>query len=139
MATPGFGILVKDSILSPSTEAQKRRSVLLVVIFTVLSAAAQTFIKTGANRLINDLTLVAIVTDAPLIAGLALYGIGAVLMVLALRHGQLSILWPIISLSYVWVAVLSVVIFHESMNAMRIAGICVIMLGVAILGRGSAA
>ena len=60
-------------------------------------------------------------------------------MVVALKHGELSLLYPIISLSYVWVAILSVLIFHETMNALKIAGICVIMIGVAVLGRGSRA
>jgi drug/metabolite transporter (DMT)-like permease len=57
------------------------------------------------------------------------------MMVLALQHGELSVLYPVISLSYVWVAILSVVIFHEHMNVFRIAGISVIIAGVAIFGR----
>jgi drug/metabolite transporter (DMT)-like permease len=125
--------------LSTSSEAQKRRSVLLVVIFTLVSATAQTFIKSGANRLTQNLTLESLITNVPLIAGMTLYGIGAALMVLALRHGELSVLWPIISLSYVWVAIISVLFFHEALNPLRITGICVIMAGVAVLGKGSRA
>jgi drug/metabolite transporter (DMT)-like permease len=60
-------------------------------------------------------------------------------MIVALKHGELSLLYPIISLSYVWVAILSVLLFHEAMNGLKIAGICVIVTGVAILGRGSRA
>ena len=112
---------------------------LLVVIFTLVSATAQTFIKSGANRLTQNLTLESLITNVPLIAGMTLYGIGAALMVLALRHGELSVLWPIISLSYVWVAIISVLFFHEALNPLRITGICVIMAGVAVLGKGSRA
>jgi len=79
--------------------------------------------------------ILAAVTSIPMIGGLALYGIGAAMMVLALQHGELSVLYPVISLSYVWVAILSVLIFHEHMNVFRIAGISVIIAGVAILGR----
>ena len=94
--------------------------------------------KTGANRLAQfGISAQTVLLNAPLLAGLTLYGLGAVMMVLALRHGELSILYPMISLSYVWVAVLSVLVFHEVMNSMRIAGICTIMVGVATLGRGS--
>ena len=56
-------------------------------------------------------------------------------MILALRHGELSVLYPLISLSYVWVAILSVLIFHETMTPIRIAGILTIIGGVATLGR----
>ena len=46
-------------------------------------------------------------------------------------------LYPLISLSYVWVAVLSVVVFGEIMNPYKIAGIVVIMAGVGVLGMGA--
>ncbi len=125
----------------------------MVVAFTVLASIAQVLIKTGANALnqippgtVADVVLgsahfqvsavlVAAVTSASLIAGLILYGVGALMMVLALQHGELSVLYPVISLSYVWVAILSVLVFHEHMNVFRLAGISVIILGVAILGR----
>ena len=108
----------------------------MIVAFTVLAAIAQPLFKTGANRLFANLTFAGLVTDVPLIIGLALYGCGSVLMILALRHGELSILYPVISLSYVWVALLSVVIFHETMTPVKIAGIATIIAGVATLGRG---
>jgi len=123
--------------LTTSSPEQKRRSILLVILFTLLSAGAQVLMKTGANRLALGLSVQAILWNLPLIAGLALYGLGAVMIVLALQHGELSLIYPMISLSYVWVAVLSVVIFHETLNSLRIAGICVIMAGVATLGKGS--
>jgi drug/metabolite transporter (DMT)-like permease len=125
----------------------------MVVAFTLLASIAQVLIKTGANALnqipSGTLTNVAMgsmhfqigaivfagLTSVPLMSGLVLYGIGAVMMVLALQHGELSVLYPVISLSYVWVAILSVVIFHEHLNVFRLAGIFVIILGVAVLGR----
>jgi drug/metabolite transporter (DMT)-like permease len=125
--------------LTTTTPAKQRRSIVLVIIFTVLSATAQVLMKTGANNLKVNPSIASLLTNLPLFAGLALYGLGAALMILALRHGELSLLYPMISLSYVWVALLSVLIFHETMNPLKIAGICVIMLGVGILGRGSRA
>ncbi len=120
-----------------STAAEKRRSLLLVVAFTLLSATAQVLFKFGTNRLQGHVTALLLATDFPLIFGLALYGIGAALMVLALRHGELSVLYPLISLSYVWVAILSVTVFGEAMNPYKIGGVCVIMLGVGVLGLGA--
>ena len=108
----------------------------MIVAFTVVAAIAQPLFKTGANRLLANLTVSGLVTDAPLIVGLALYGCGSALMILALRHGELSVLYPLISLSYVWVAILSVVIFHETMQPVKVAGIATVIAGVAILGRG---
>ncbi len=107
----------------------------MIVVFTLVAAIAQPLFKTGANRLFANLTFAGFITDVPLITGLALYAGGSVLMILALRHGELSVLYPLISLSYVWVAILSVLIFHETMTPIRIAGILTIIGGVATLGR----
>ena len=48
-----------------------------------------------------------------------------------------GLLYPLISLSYVWVAILSVVILQETMNPYKIAGISVIIAGVAVMGNGA--
>ncbi len=122
--------------MTQSTPQEKRRAILMIVAFTIVAAIAQPLFKTGANRLFANPTIAGLVTDIPLITGLALYGFGSALMILALRHGELSVLYPLISLSYVWVAILSVVIFHEAMTPMKIAGIATIIAGVATLGRG---
>lgn len=123
--------------MTASTAGQKRRSLLLIITFTLLAAFAQVLMKLGTNHLKLHPSIAGVLTDFPLIGGLALYGLGAALMVVALRHGELSVLYPLISLSYVWVAILSVVVFGEIMNPYKIAGICVIMAGVGVLGVGA--
>ena len=70
-----------------------------------------------------------------MIIGYSLYAVNTVLLVLALRHAELSVLYPIIALTYVWVSLLSVFVLHERMNGLRIGGIALIVLGVAALGR----
>ena len=92
-------------------------------------------IKTGANNLANASPL-SILTNLPLFCGYALYGMSTVLLVMALRNGQLSILYPVISLTYVWVTLLGVMIFKERIDTFKIAGVAVIVVGVAVIGRG---
>ena len=119
---------------------QRRRSVLIVVACTLMGAAAQVLIKLGAGQLSHAslvATFVSIFTVPTLFLGYCLYGIFAVLMVYALRHGELSILYPVIALTFVWVSILSAVIFHETMNPLKLAGIATIIVGVAVLGLGS--
>jgi drug/metabolite transporter (DMT)-like permease len=134
---------LSTATISPEGRAvdpgKRRQAVVIILCCTLLVAAAQLLIKTGANRLTHpDLmgTLVGIFTIPPLFAGYCLYGVFAVLMVYALRHGELSVLYPLISLGYVWVAILSVLVFHETMNLMKLAGIAIIVSGVAVLGLG---
>ncbi|MGA2038694.1 MAG: EamA family transporter [Bryobacteraceae bacterium] len=114
--------------------AARGRMVLMMAGATLLSAAAQILMKLGMTHF--SLSLLAIVTNLPLIAGYVLYGLFTLLMVLALREGELSLMYPIISLSYVWVTALSYFIFHDTLNPLKLAGIAGIMAGVALLGRG---
>jgi drug/metabolite transporter (DMT)-like permease len=113
----------------------------MVLLCTVLNAASQIFIKLGTATLGANpsmkATAIGIFTVPMLFAGYALLGGSTVLFVLALRKGHLSLLAPVFTLTYVWVAILSVQILHESMNHLKIAGLATIMAGVAVLGRAA--
>jgi drug/metabolite transporter (DMT)-like permease len=80
-------------------------------------------------------TLTAMVTSLPILTGYGLYAIVTALLVLALRDGELSILYPVISLTYVWVTFLSLAFLGESLNLYKILGICIIVAGVGVLGK----
>lgn len=98
------------------------------------------FIKAGANALPHAgfvEAMLGMITNPLLFTGYSLYGLFTLLMALALRDHELSLLFPIISLTYVWVSFLSVGLFHESMNLFKILGIAAIVVGVGVLGRGA--
>ena len=118
---------------------KRRRAVLIVVACTLIGATAQVLIKLGAAHLEHTglvATAIGIFTIPTLFAGYCLYGIFTALLVYALRDAELSILYPVIALSYVWVTLASVLIFHETMNLPKALGVAIIVLGVAVLGRG---
>jgi multidrug transporter EmrE-like cation transporter len=119
---------------APAAGASRRRSVLLVFACTVLGAAAQLLIKIGMSHFTPDPA--AIATNLPLVAGYALYGINTLMLVLALKDGELSMLYPIIALTYVWVTLLSYTLLPEKPNVYKNVGIATIVIGVAVLGRG---
>jgi drug/metabolite transporter (DMT)-like permease len=117
--------------ISPDTS---RGAIALVFFCTVLNAAAQLLFKRASAHF--SLNLLDDITNIWLILGLLLYGGFTVAMVLALRQGELSMLYPIISLSYVWVTLLSYTLLGEKPQLYKNLGIGVIVIGVAILGRG---
>ena len=126
-----------------STAPARQRAVLVVASCTILGAVAQILIKVGMSPAhlaptIKGLVplVLALVTDIPLVAGYACYGLFCVAMVLALREGELSKLFPIIALTYVWVTLLSYWLLKDTPNLYKNAGIATIVLGVAILGQG---
>jgi multidrug transporter EmrE-like cation transporter len=117
-----------------SESAQRRKGATLVFCCTLLGAAAQILLKTGANQLVHP-SVLGIITNPSLIGGLSLYGVSTVLLVLALRDGELSLLYPVIALTYVWVTMLSFIVFHDRANPIKLVGIAIIVVGVAVLGR----
>lgn len=107
---------------------------LLVFACTVLGAAAQILMKVGMSHFTPDIR--SVLTNVPLIMGYVLYGVNTLMLVVALRDGELSMLYPIIALTYVWVTLLSYALLPEKPNLYKNVGIATIVIGVVVLGKG---
>ncbi len=114
----------------------RQQSIGLIFLCTLLGAVGQVLIKMGANTLTRSNPW-AMLTNVPLLAGYSLYGLMTVLFIYALRDEELSFVYPIISLTYVWVTGLSVWFFHEVVNPWKVLGIVTIVGGVGVLGKGA--
>lgn len=120
----------------------------MVLGCTVFAATAQVLLKFGATHAMPQLNpgdtstwmpfLVALAGNYQLLLGYGAHSINALLLILALRDGELSMLYPIIALTYVWVNLLSIYFFHDQMNGWKAAGIALVIGGVALMGRASA-
>lgn len=110
-------------------------SIILVIICTLLTASGQFLLKMGLNQANDSLT--SFLFNIPLISGLICYGLGMILLIIALRYGELSVLYPIISLSFIWVALLSIYVLAEDISPIKWTGIFIIILGVSLIGVGS--
>ena len=69
-----------------------------------------------------------------LLGGYAVYFAGALSMILAYRYGELSVLQPINSMSYVFSTIMAMFILQEKISMINIAGIVFIILGVINIG-----
>jgi drug/metabolite transporter (DMT)-like permease len=107
----------------------------IVIICTFITAAAQLCLKLGMARFAWSIS--ALFSDWQLILGCALYLIGAVVMVLALKKGELSLVYPLISLAFIWVALISSIILREKIAFMQWIGILVIIIGVSFVSLGA--
>lgn len=103
-------------------------AVWLVILSTILTTAAQLFYKIGASRLPE------IVSNWPLVIGFVLYCLAALLIIWALRFVELSVVFPLLATSFVWVSLLSVFIFGESLSVINWFGVFLIACGVAVVG-----
>ena len=69
-----------------------------------------------------------------ILPGFVVYAIGAVVMTIGLGYGELSVLQPINSMSYVFALILSAIFIKEGISVITIVGIFVVMAGVIIIG-----
>lgn len=113
----------------------KTWAIFLVAFCTLLTAGGQLLFKLGLNRF--EMSFFGLITNYPLILGFIFYGLGAVLLVIALKYGELSVLYPVVALSFVWVAILSSTFLGESIGGVKIMGIVGIIIGVSLIGRGA--
>lgn len=75
--------------------------------------------------------------DARLLLGVFFYGLASVLYVASLTGGELSILYPLISLTYVWIFLLSRLFLGEKLTLGKIVGGSLLILGVSLVGLGA--
>jgi drug/metabolite transporter (DMT)-like permease len=111
--------------------ATKTWAIFLMIICTTLTSSAQIFYKFGANKL--SFNIVSIITNWQILVGLILYGFGGVLMIIAFRGGEVTVLFPIITSSYIWVTLGSSYFFQEIITFLRWIGIFLIIIGILIV------
>ena len=111
------------------------KAIILIVFCTIFTSIGQVLWKIGANRLQID--FFSLITNYPLILGFVSYAIGTILLLMSLRLGELSVLYPFISLSFIWVSLLSIAFLGEVMTSLKWASIILIIMGVSLIGVGS--
>ena len=107
----------------------------MVLFCTLLTSTAQLFYKYGSETL--QFNVLSIITNVNLIIGLLLYAVGGTILILSFRGGEVSVLYPIIATSYIWVTFLSIYFLNEEINFLKWLGVFTIMAGIILIGYGS--
>ncbi len=118
------------------------------ILFTVLTnAAAQLMLKHGMMSLgplsfegTNPILKILQIVFSPWVfLGLCTFVISMASHLYVLSKVELSYAYPFLSLAYVAVAVFAYFIFHEDLNAWRIAGIAFICVGTVLIAQSGSA
>jgi len=116
---------------------------LLVLFASFIGSFGGVFLKSGAEAVRGGLIYLFISKDPPffnwrLASGVALFLLSSVFFVLGIRPpGQLSVLYPMVSLGYIFTLLWSRIFFKEPLTRMKFAGLFLILLGVFFVGLGS--
>ncbi len=106
-------------------------AIILAVISTILAATGQLFLKFGSVNLKKDLK--SVLKNYFLILGVFSYGLSSIIFVIALKWGELTVLYSLAALNYVWVSLLAIKFLKEKMNIWKWFGILLIITGVILI------
>ena len=103
-------------------------SIFLVIIATLFTAYGVYLLKKATFD--NQFKFRYFFRNKIILAGLGIHGISSLIFIYALRNSQLSILYPIFALNYIWVALLSWKLLDERINLYKVIGIVLIIIGI---------
>jgi len=105
--------------------------ILLMFVCTLFTALGQLFFKYGSEKF--SWNILSLLTNVPLLIGFFFYGLGALLLIVALKFGKLSLIYPFVSLTFIWVMFISVFVFKEVLNSFKICALFFIVLGIVFI------
>ena len=111
------------------------KSILLVLLASFIGSFGAVFLKAGAGRLHREIHT--LLFNWRLAAGVGMYVLSLVFYMAGIREGELSILYPMISLGYIWTMLWSKLFFHEPVSRKKVAGLALILAGIILLNAGN--
>jgi multidrug transporter EmrE-like cation transporter len=108
-------------------------SILLVLLGSVIGSFGAVFLKLGAAHLKQGFRHI---LNWHLAAGIGLFLGSSIPFMLGLRHGELSVLYPMVSLSYVGTLFWSKLFFNEPITKAKLGALALILTGIVCIGVG---
>ena len=105
----------------------------LVLLASLIGSFGAVYLKLGAAHLSRGFRYI---VNWQLAFGIALFVGSSIPFVIALRHGELSVLYPMVSLSYLFALVWSRIFFNEPITRAKVGALALILVGIVCIGAG---
>lgn len=106
---------------------------IFILISIALNVAGQTILKTGVNKLgtlsMSGESFMKALSTPEVWGGLLFYGISSAFWILALSHKDLSYAYPMLSMGYILIILISWFLLGEQITPIRILGVMFISFG----------
>lgn len=109
-------------------------SIVFFVLASLLGAVGQYLYKSGADRAEGG--LVGYVLNPRILGGVVCYIAVMVLFVAAFKKGgSLTVLYPVYATTFIWAALIALVVYHTPIKPVNIAGMAMLVGGMYLMGR----
>jgi drug/metabolite transporter (DMT)-like permease len=115
-----------------------------LLLATLMAVGGHLLIKSGLNSIDGAalrgslwMRLGVELSQVAVLGGLLIYGLGTLFWMISLAQQELSFLYPLTSVNYLLIVVLSALVFHERVTLRRGAGVILIAAGVVLMNRVS--
>lgn len=110
------------------------RNYAIIIVCVLAIASGQILFKLSAQKMRSDLALLDLFTTPQFIAALVIYGLATIGWVSQLRTVNLSVAYPLMSLSFVVVPAASAILLREPISPRYWLGVVLIVAGLAVGG-----
>ena len=111
-------------------------AIVSAIAATLVGAFGSLYLKKGAKHF--NLNILKQLKNKNFLLGVLFFIISTVLYLYALSLERLSIVYPIVSVNYIWAVLISIKFLGEKMNKHKWLGVILITLGVLMIGYFSA-
>lgn len=107
---------------------------IFILISIAFNVGGQTVLKAGVNKLgalsFNFAHILKAFTSPIVLGGLFLYLVSSVFWILALSHKDLSYAYPMLSMGYLAIILVSWFVLGENITVIRLVGVVLISFGI---------
>jgi multidrug transporter EmrE-like cation transporter len=103
---------------------------LLVLVASIFGSFGAVFLKMGAEKLKEGVHKIISWKAA---VGISLFLLSSVFFVIGIKHGELSVLYPMVSLGYVWTLLWSRLFFNEPVTGQKFLALGMILTGIVFI------
>jgi len=109
-------------------------AVFMFIIAAFLGALGQFLYKSGADR--GGGSIASYLLNTRLLGGVLCYAAVMVLFVAAFkRGGALTVLYPIYATTFIWAAVIALLVYGTPIRPVNVAGMALLIAGMYLMGR----
>jgi drug/metabolite transporter (DMT)-like permease len=118
--------------------AHHNTAIILILVSSFIGSFGAVFLKLGAEHMKGGLAR--LLSNYWLLVGIVLYLFSSVFYMMGVGQpgAQLTVLYPMVSLGYIWAMLWARLFFGERFTLSKVGGLLMIIFGVALINFGNA-